>query len=277
MSLAARLFVQKFTHADNKENIKAQHYWPFWKEIHQMLKQRVNLKGLVMWGRFHVMTSPLARAIGVIIPFVIPLICSLLLQFIRYRKLVIWLGYSNQPFSLISVLCSEQNGRHSADYILSGIYLNETFVVLIQNPGEIVPCVLLNYRAALVKVMAWRRTGTKPFLYIIMAQLTDTYMRQDTFLNGLINEGLYGLAASGDHSELGSLAEPTLRWAPTLIKRRLVQGRRNSFVSALGLLLPCTNPSIHGRWRCHRSQNSFNSGSPDINDAITLESQILKC
>ena len=50
----------------------------------------------------------------------------------------------------------------SADDIFRCIFVNEKFCILIKISLKIVPKGLIDNNAALVQVMAWRRTGDKP-------------------------------------------------------------------------------------------------------------------
>ena len=70
-----------------------------------------------------------------------------------------------------------QNGRHFADDSFKGIFMNEKFFFSIQISLKFVPKGLIDNKAALVQVMAWRRTGDKPLPEPILTQFTDVYMR----------------------------------------------------------------------------------------------------
>ena len=60
-----------------------------------------------------------------------------------------------------------------ADDIFKCIFLNEND----SNFTEICPRTPTDNKAALVQVMAWRRTGDKPLPEPMLTQFTDTYMR----------------------------------------------------------------------------------------------------
>ena len=64
-----------------------------------------------------------------------------------------------------------------ADDIFKRIFVNENIRSLIQISLKFVPKSLINNKSALVKVMAWRRTGDKPLPEAMMTQFTDAYMR----------------------------------------------------------------------------------------------------
>ena len=56
-----------------------------------------------------------------------------------------------------------QNGRHSADGIFKRIFLNEDIRISMQISMKFVSMGLIDNSSALVQVMAWRRTGDRPF------------------------------------------------------------------------------------------------------------------
>ena len=64
-----------------------------------------------------------------------------------------------------------------ADEIFKGIFLNENDKIPIQISLKLVPRSPIDNKSALVRVMAWRRTGDKPLHEPMMTQFTDTYMR----------------------------------------------------------------------------------------------------
>ena len=64
-----------------------------------------------------------------------------------------------------------------ADDIFKCIFLNENDKTLIQISLKIVPGSPIDNKSALVRVMAWRRTGDKPLPEPMMTQFTDAYMR----------------------------------------------------------------------------------------------------
>ena len=62
-----------------------------------------------------------------------------------------------------NTLRPRQNGRHFADDIFKWIFLNENVCIAITISLKFVPqCPIKNIQA-LVQIMAWRRTGDKPF------------------------------------------------------------------------------------------------------------------
>ena len=71
----------------------------------------------------------------------------------------------------------EQHGRHFADDIFRCIFVNEKFCIAIQISLKFVPKGQIDYKSALVQVMAWRRTGDKPLPEPMLTQFTDAYMR----------------------------------------------------------------------------------------------------
>ena len=61
------------------------------------------------------------------------------------------------------------------DDIFKCIFLNENNRIKIQISLKFVPRSLIDNRPALVRVMAWRRTGDKPLPKQMATQFTDTY------------------------------------------------------------------------------------------------------
>ena len=70
-----------------------------------------------------------------------------------------------------------QNGRHFADDSFKHIFMNEKCFISIRISLKFVPNGPIDNKAALVQVMAWRRTGDKPLPEPMLAQFTDAYMR----------------------------------------------------------------------------------------------------
>ena len=68
-----------------------------------------------------------------------------------------------------------QYGQHFADSIFKCIFLNENFCVLIQISLAFVPKDPIDYKSALVQVLAWHQTGDKP-LPEPMVQFTGAYI-----------------------------------------------------------------------------------------------------
>ena len=63
-----------------------------------------------------------------------------------------------------------------ADDIFKGIFLNEADKIPIQISLKLVPRSPIDNKSALVRVMAWRRTGDKSLPEPMMTQFTDAYM-----------------------------------------------------------------------------------------------------
>ena len=57
------------------------------------------------------------------------------------------------------------------------IFLNENYRIPIRISLKFVPTSPIDNKPALVQVMAWRRTGDKPFHELMLSQVTDAYMR----------------------------------------------------------------------------------------------------
>ena len=70
---------------------------------------------------------------------------------------------------------SKQNGRHFADDIFKGIFMD--WNISIQISLNFAPKGPIGNKSALVQVMDWCRTGGKPLLEPILVQFTDAYMR----------------------------------------------------------------------------------------------------
>ena len=68
-----------------------------------------------------------------------------------------------------------QNGRHFTD-ISACIFMNEKFCILIRISLKFVPKDQIDNRSALVQVMAWRRTGDKPFPELMLTQFTYAWI-----------------------------------------------------------------------------------------------------
>ena len=64
-----------------------------------------------------------------------------------------------------------------ADDIFKCIFLNENDKIPIHVSLKIVPRSPIDSKSALVRVMAWRRTGDKLLPEPMMTQFTDAYMR----------------------------------------------------------------------------------------------------
>ena len=72
---------------------------------------------------------------------------------------------------------SVQNGLHFADDIFIYIFMNEKLCISIQFLLKFIPEGLIDNMSALVKVMAWHRTGDKPLPEPRLTWFTDGYMR----------------------------------------------------------------------------------------------------
>ena len=69
-----------------------------------------------------------------------------------------------------------KNGRHFTDDIFKWIFMNEMVFSLIQISQKFVPNSPIDNKPSLVQVMAWHRTGDKPFHEAMLNQFTDAYM-----------------------------------------------------------------------------------------------------
>ena len=70
-----------------------------------------------------------------------------------------------------------QNGYHFADDIFRCIFVYEKFRIFIQISLKFVRKGLIDNKAALVQVMAWRWTGDKPLPEPMLIQFTDAYIQ----------------------------------------------------------------------------------------------------
>ena len=69
-----------------------------------------------------------------------------------------------------------QNSRHFADVIFKCIFIHEKFCILIWIPLKFVLKGSVDYKSALVQVMAWNQTDNKPLSELMLTQFTDTYI-----------------------------------------------------------------------------------------------------
>ena len=84
---------------------------------------------------------------------------------------------STTSIRLTLLVSPEQLGRHFADNIISCIFVNEKFCILIKISLKFVPKGPISHNPVLVQVMAWCRTGDKPLPEAMLIQFTDAYMR----------------------------------------------------------------------------------------------------
>ena len=71
---------------------------------------------------------------------------------------------------------TEQNGSHFADNIFKCRFLNEKFCILIQISLKFVPNGSIDNMSVWFQIMAWCRTGDKPFSEPMLSQFIDAYM-----------------------------------------------------------------------------------------------------
>ena len=67
----------------------------------------------------------------------------------------------------------DKNGCHFADDIFKSIFVNEKFYILIPISLKFVPEVPIDNESALVQVMVWGQTGTKPLPESMSSLFTD--------------------------------------------------------------------------------------------------------
>ena len=71
-----------------------------------------------------------------------------------------------------------QNGGHFEDYIFKCIFMTENFCMSIIISVKFDQSGPIDNKAALIQVMAWRRTGVRPLPEPIITQFIDAHMRQ---------------------------------------------------------------------------------------------------
>ena len=81
------------------------------------------------------------------------------------------------PVSRINSSPHVQNSRRFADDISERIFMNENVWIWIKISLKVVPMGLIDNKWALVRVMAWRWSGDKPFSETVLTRFTDVYMR----------------------------------------------------------------------------------------------------
>ena len=67
----------------------------------------------------------------------------------------------------------KQNGHHFAEYILKLVFLDKKCYILIEISLKFVPKGQINNKPALVQMMAWCQTGTKPLSELTIVLFTD--------------------------------------------------------------------------------------------------------
>ena len=65
---------------------------------------------------------------------------------------------------IFNTLSPRQNGRHFPDDIFKCLFLNENAWISIKISLKFVPNGPINKIPALVQIMAWRRSGDKPYI-----------------------------------------------------------------------------------------------------------------
>ena len=76
-----------------------------------------------------------------------------------------------------------RNGRHVAVYNFKCIHFNEKVRISFKISLNFVPLGPIDKHSALVQTMTWRQKGDNLSFEPIMAQFTDTYMRQNVFMS----------------------------------------------------------------------------------------------
>ena len=83
----------------------------------------------------------------------------------------------------VNSLRPRQNRRHFADDVLNCNFLNENVWIPIKISLKFVPKGPINNIPALVKIMAWCRTGDKPLSEPMVTQFNDAYMRHSASMS----------------------------------------------------------------------------------------------
>ena len=90
---------------------------------------------------------------------------------------------------LLNTLRPRQNGRHIADDAFKRIFVNENAWISLQISLKFVPKVRINNIPALVRIMAWRRSGDKPLTEPMMVSLlTHICVTRPQWVNGMAIE-----------------------------------------------------------------------------------------
>ena len=84
------------------------------------------------------------------------------------------------PFNTLRL---RQDGCHFPDDIFKRIFLNENAWILFTISLNFVPKGPINNIPSSVQIMAWRRSGDKPFSGPMMALFTDAYMRHSASMS----------------------------------------------------------------------------------------------
>ena len=87
----------------------------------------------------------------------------------EHLKISIYTTGSN--IAVLNTLRPRQNGRHFADDTFKRIFMNENVRISINISLKLVPKGLINNIPALVKIMAWRRSGDKPLSELMLVIL----------------------------------------------------------------------------------------------------------
>ena len=82
-----------------------------------------------------------------------------------------------------NTLRPRQNGRHFPDDIFICIFLNENAWILFTISPNFVAKSPINNIPSSVQIMAWCRSGDKPFSGPMMALFTDAYMRHSASMS----------------------------------------------------------------------------------------------
>ena len=79
-----------------------------------------------------------------------------------YVRIKRWCQDTARMNKCFNTLRPRQNGRHFADGIFKGIFLNENVLIPIKFSMKFVPKGPINNIPALFQIMVWRRPGDKP-------------------------------------------------------------------------------------------------------------------
>ena len=83
----------------------------------------------------------------------------------------------------VNTLRPRKNGLHFPDDIFQCIFLDENICISNTIWLKYIPKGPSDNNAALVQIMAWRRTGDKPLSEPIMAYVGDAYVRHSASLS----------------------------------------------------------------------------------------------
>ena len=107
-------------------------------------------------------------------------------QHLWYILIIIYMSneFDCPSAKLFNILRPKQNGRHFADDTFKPIFLNENMWISIKISLNVVSKGPIHNIAALVEIMAWRRSGDKPLSEpTVVRLLTHIYVTRPQWVN----------------------------------------------------------------------------------------------